>query len=154
MLSLLVGLGVLVVSLVSYGAATACLIQIVVWFFRSQTTRMTILKEISIMTVVGLVTVAAHLAQIAIWACALMLVGENSTFEEAFYSSAQNYPALGFGDINHSLRWRLLGPMEAVNGILLFGISTATMFAVMSRLVTMRLRYQATRANAAVADRE
>jgi hypothetical protein len=39
-----------------------------------------------------------------------------ATFETAFYFSAQNYTALGYGDVVLSQRWRLLGPLEAING--------------------------------------
>ena len=70
----------------------------------------------------------------------LSAVGEISTFEKAFYFSAENYTALGYGDIVLSERWRLLGPLEAINGLLLFGLSTAVLFAVMSRLIANRLR--------------
>jgi hypothetical protein len=69
------------------------------------------------------------------------MVGESSTFESAFYFSAENYTALGYGDIVLSDRWRLLGPLEAINGLLLFGLSTAVMFAIMSRLITNRLHF-------------
>jgi hypothetical protein len=72
----------------------------------------------------------------------VVLSGEISTFEMAFYYSAQNYTALGYGDAILSERWRLLGPLEAINGLLLFGLSTALMFAIMSRLVMNHLRYQ------------
>jgi hypothetical protein len=91
------------------------------------------------MIVVTLVTAAAHLTEIALWAVALLAIGEMSTFEKAFYVSAENYTALGYGDIVLSDRWRLLGPLEAINGLLLFGVSTAAMFAVLSRLVAHRL---------------
>ena len=64
---------------------------------------------------------------------------EISTLEKAFYFSAQNYTTLGYGDIGISDRWRLLGPLEAINGLLLFGLSTAAMFAALSRLVSGRL---------------
>ena len=74
------------------------------------------------------------------WAIVFLTIGEISTFEKAFYYSAQNYTALGYGDIVLSERWRLLGPLEAINGLLLFGLSTAVMFAVMSRLIANRLR--------------
>jgi hypothetical protein len=63
---------------------------------------------------------------------------EISTLEKAFYFSAQNYTTLGYGDIGISDRWRLLGPLEAINGLLLFGLSTAAMFAALSRLVSGR----------------
>ena len=56
--------------------------------------------------------------------------------------SAENYTALGYGDVVLSERWQLLGPLEAINGLLLFGLSTAVMFAIMSRLITHRLRFQ------------
>ena len=88
---------------------------------------------------VALITAAAHLTEIALWAVVFLLCGEISTFEKAFYFSAENYTALGYGDIVLSERWRLLGPLEAINGLLLFGLSTALMFAVMSRLIANRL---------------
>jgi hypothetical protein len=153
-LPLLVGLGVLVVSLITYGVATAFIVQIVARFFRSPAVKSTISRNVVVMTLIALITAALHLIQIAIWAGVLVVVDESSTFEEAFYSSAQNYTALGYGDIIHSQRWRLLGPLEAINGLLLFGISTATMFAVMSRLITNRLRVQASQSSAAVAKRK
>jgi hypothetical protein len=61
-------------------------------------------------------------------------------FETAFYVSAENYTSLGYGDFVLSPEWRLLGPLEAINGLLLFGLSTAVLFAVMSRLVMNHLR--------------
>jgi len=93
-------------------------------------------------TAVRFITAVTHLIEIALWAIVLLLCGDMRTFETAFYVSAQNYTALGYGDIVPSQRWRLLGPLEAINGLLLFGLSTAVMFAVLSGLVTPRLRYQ------------
>jgi hypothetical protein len=34
--------------------------------------------------------------------------------------------------------WRLLGPLEAANGMLMFGVSTAMVFAVIQRLIEAR----------------
>jgi Ion channel len=44
------------------------------------------------------------------------------------------YTTLGYGDIVLKPRWQLLSSLEAVNGIILFGVSTAFVFAVMRRL--------------------
>jgi hypothetical protein len=44
-----------------------------------------------------------------------------------------NYTTLGYGDITPTAEWRLLGPMTAMNGVLLFGWSTAVMFDVLQR---------------------
>src|SRR5262249_34513427 len=95
-----------------------------------------------VMMVVTLITAAAHLAQIALWAVALMLCGEIATFEKALYCSTQNYTALGYGDVPMSERWRLLGPLEAINGLLLVGLSTAGMFGVLSRLIKNNVCFQ------------
>jgi hypothetical protein len=97
------------------------------------------------MMLVTLLTATMHLFEIALWAIVLLLCGEMTTFETAYYFSAENYTALGYGDILLSARWRLLGPLEAINGLLLFGVSTAVMFAVLNRLITNRLRHHAHR---------
>jgi hypothetical protein len=142
LLPLLLGAGVLLGSLLSYGMATDLILRVVVRLTRSGHTSWGFWQSVAIMMIVTLITAATHLIQIALWAVALLMTGETSAFETAFYFSAQNYTALGYGDIGLSVRWRLLGPLEAINGLLLFGLSTAVMFAVMSRLITNRLRFQ------------
>jgi hypothetical protein len=84
----------------------------------------------------------AHIVEIAIWAVVLELCGEFTHFAGAFYHSAMNYTSLGYGDIVMSAQWKLLGPLEAANGLLMFGVSTATIFAVIGRLLQARLRHQ------------
>ncbi len=138
----LVGTGVLLASLLSYGMATAVIVHLLVRLIRAGFTGLGVWKNVSVMMIVALVTAAAHLIPIALWAVVFVMCGEIATFEKAFYFSAENYTALGYGDIVLSERWRLLGPLEAINGLLLFGLSTALMFAIMSRLITNRLRFQ------------
>jgi hypothetical protein len=137
--ALLFGVGVLVGSVLCYALATALLVQVVVRLDRTGYMGTVLWKNIAVMMVVTLIMAAAHLTQIALWAGAFVACGEIATFDKAFYLSAQDYTALGYGDIALSERWRLLGPLEAINGIMLFGLSTATVFAVMSRLIMNRL---------------
>jgi hypothetical protein len=139
LLPLVVGSGVLFGSVLSYALATELIVRIAVRLIRTGYAGLGFWRNVAVMMLVTLVTAAAHLIQIALWAFALLMVGEISTFEKAFYCSAENYTALGYGDIVLSERWRLLGPLEAINGLLLFGLSTAVMFAVMSRLIANRL---------------
>lgn len=80
------------------------------------------------------ILVAGNIAQIAIWACLFLLLGEFSQFNHAFYHSAVNFATLGYGDIVMSEAHRLLGPLEAVNGVLMIGFSTAVLMAVVSDL--------------------
>jgi Ion channel len=142
LLPLLVAAGVFVGSLLSFGLATAFILQLVVRLIHTGYGGQRIWKNVVFMLIVSFVTAAAHLVQIALWAAAYLMAGEFSTFDKAFYFSSQNYTALGYGDVILSERWRQLGPLESINGLLLFGLSTAVMFAVMSRLVKYRLRVQ------------
>lgn len=88
------------------------------------------------LSVVLLMLFAGHLVQIAIWAQLFMLVGEFDNFSTAYYHSAVNFASLGYGDIVMSEKWRLLGALEASNGVLMFGLSAATMFSVMQKIFT------------------
>lgn len=80
----------------------------------------------------------AHLVEIALWALVFVVCGEFHDFGTAYYHSAVNYTTLGYGDIIMSPSWRLLAPLEAANGVLMFGVSTALIFALIQRLVEAR----------------
>ena len=80
----------------------------------------------------------AHVVEIALWAVLFMICGEFRYFGTALYHSAVNYSTLGYGDIVMSPAWRMLGPIEAANGALLFGVSTAMIFAVIQRMILIR----------------
>jgi hypothetical protein len=154
-LALLVGAGMLLVSVLFFGVATALIVGLLARLTRAGGfTASVFWKDVAVMMAVTLITAAAHLVEIALWAVALLLCGEVSTFEKALYFSAENYTALGYGDIVLSERWRLLGPLEAINGLLLVGLSTAVMFAVLSRLIANRLREQLGPLDEAVLNRE
>ena len=80
----------------------------------------------------------AHLIEIALWAVLFVICGEFPEFGPAYYHSAVNYTTLGYGDVIMTPSWRLLGPLEAANGMLMFGVSTALIFAVIQRLIQDR----------------
>ena len=134
--SLLVAAGVFLVSLVCFAMTTTLIVNLALRLIR---VALGFWKSVAIMMIVSLVTAAAHMVEIALWAALLLICGEVASFPQAFYCSAQNYTALGYGDIHLSQRWQLLGPLEAVNGLLLFGLSTAIMFSVLSNLIAKRL---------------
>jgi hypothetical protein len=77
----------------------------------------------------------AHLIEIALWAVLFVICGEFQEFGIAYYHSAVNYTTLGYGDVIMTPSWKLLAPLEAADGALMFGVSTAMIFAVIVRLV-------------------
>jgi Ion channel len=95
-------------------------------------------SDLPIIVLATLGTLSAHLLEIALWAAVFMLCGEFPDFGTAFYHSAVNYTTLGYGDLVMSPHWRMLGPLEAANGMLLFGVTTAMVFALVQRLIEAR----------------
>jgi hypothetical protein len=96
------------------------------------------LIDLAIVAVAISFAFVAHLIEIALWAVLLILCGEFQEFATAYYLSAVNYSTLGYGDLLLTPSWRLLGPLEATNGALMFGVSAAMVFAVIQRLVLAR----------------
>jgi hypothetical protein len=95
-------------------------------------------KDIAIVAGATLVALAAHLVAIATWAMVFSLCGEFSQLGEAVYYSGLNYTTLG-DSAAISPSWRLLVPLEGANGMLMFGVSTAMLFALVQRLTQIRL---------------
>lgn len=87
-----------------------------------------------VISLVLVILFVGHLFQVAIWAMLFMYLGEFTDFLTAFYHSTVNFASLGYGDIVMSEKWRLLGALEASNGVLMFGLSAGTMLSVMSKL--------------------
>jgi hypothetical protein len=137
--ALLLGTGLLLASMLSFSIAIALVVSLMSRVIKGGYSGESFWKNVGIMIVITLVMAAAHLLEILLWATAVWASGEISSFEKAFYFSGQSYTTLGYGDVVLSDHWRLLGPLEAINGLLLFGLSTAVMFAALSRLVSGRL---------------
>jgi len=96
------------------------------------------LIDLAIVSVALTLAFVAHLVEIALWAALLIACGAFQAFGDAFYQSAVNYTTLGYGDVLMAPSLRLLGPLEAANGVLMFGVSAAMVFAVIQRLLVTR----------------
>ena len=84
---------------------------------------------------VMLILTAGNLLQITLWGVLFLALGEFTEFYEAIYHSGVNFASLGYGDIVMSKDWKLLGPLEAVNGVLMVGMSGAALRAMLQRLI-------------------
>ena len=73
--------------------------------------------------------VLGNLAQLSLWAVVFWLLGEFDSLVAAVYHSAVNFATLGYGDLVMSERYRFLGPLEAIHGGLMVGVSTAALMA-------------------------
>ena len=81
-----------------------------------------------------------HLTEASLWAGFYYKRGLFVDLETSLYFSLGSYTTIGFGDVLLPQRWRLLAGIEAIAGVLLCGVSTAFIFAVMTGMVQVRLR--------------
>jgi voltage-gated potassium channel Kch len=62
-------------------------------------------------------------------------ITEFETFEKSMYFSLVTFTTLGYGEITIASANRILAGLEAINGIILIGWSTAFMFAIFQELI-------------------
>ncbi len=86
---------------------------------------------IAVMVATVGVLLVAHVAEVVAWSLAYAILDAAPAEADVLYFSFVNYTTLGYGDVVPVERWRLLGPMTAMNGVLLFGWSTAVIFEVL-----------------------
>jgi len=92
-----------------------------------------------IVVMMGTVSVlmVAHASEVIVWSLAYLIVDATSAGSNPIYFAFVNYTTLGYGDVIPVQRWQLLGPMTAMNGVLLFGWSTAVIFEVLRKTMTL-----------------
>jgi hypothetical protein len=84
------------------------------------------------------VLMAAHACEVLVWSLAYGLVDAVPAGTNLLYFAFVNYTTLGYGDVVPVERWRLIGPMTAMNGVLLFGWSTAVIFEVLRKAMAVK----------------
>jgi hypothetical protein len=77
---------------------------------------------------------AATLVEVLVWAWTYILLGEFNAIEPAIYFSTVTFTTVGFGDVVLDDRWRLLSALEAANGIIMFGWTTAIVIYAVQRV--------------------
>jgi hypothetical protein len=135
---LVVGAGAVACTIFIHALALAATINLVRHERRAGRAGSGALIDLAIVAVVISLAFVAHLIEIALWAVLFVICGEFQEFGTTYYHSSVNYTTLGYGDLLLTPSWRLLGPLEATNGMLMFGVSAAMVFAVIQRLVQDR----------------
>lgn len=98
-------------------------------------TRIETAQSVGILTTVTLGLFLLHTIEIWAWAALYMLVGEFTELAPALYFSTVTFTTLGYGDVTLSADWQVLSGIEAANGILLFGVSTAVLLSAFRRII-------------------
>lgn len=98
------------------------------------------LSLIAVMIPTVSVLMVTHALEVIVWSLAYSIVDAAPTDANLVYFAFVNYTTLGYGDVVPVERWRLLGPMTAMNGVLLFGWSTAVIFEVLRKALALQQR--------------
>jgi Ion channel len=88
-------------------------------------------RLVAVMISAVTVLMIAHFAEVLVWSLIYVIFGVAPEGADIVYFAFVNYTTLGYGDVTPVERWHLLGPMTAMNGVLLFGWSTAVVFEVL-----------------------
>ena len=76
----------------------------------------------------------AHFLEAAAWGLFFWRTGLTKTFVDGVYFATTSTTGVGYGDLVLASPWRILGPLSSINGILMFGCSTAFLFVVLQNI--------------------
>lgn len=99
--------------------------------YRHGLSRPSLGSTILTLSLVMLFMLFGNFLQMSIWAGLYVVLGEFETFAQALYFSGVTFSTLGYGDLVLSPPRQLLSALEATNGILMFGVSTAVLTAAL-----------------------
>jgi hypothetical protein len=137
-IKILIGSGMIMLNLGIQVLAIALLMSFLQRRIRSGGITLGATGSARVLALIMLFLLFAHLLQFATWGALFVGIGEFQDFETAFYHSTVNFTSLGYGDIVMSEEWRLLGALEAANGVLMFGLSAGLILSSMNALFKRR----------------
>lgn len=76
-----------------------------------------------------------HMGEISLWGLFYLWQGCLPDAESALYFSGATYTTVGYGDLVLPPSWRMLAPLEALTGILMYGLSTGMFFALVGKWI-------------------
>jgi len=128
---LLVGAAASLVNIAIHAIWTVHLDHAVHRFWTKRAHHAFLLQRVLLMMGAVAVLMAAHTLEVLVWALTYAAVGATPAGVSRVYFAFVNYTTLGYGDVLPVPEWQLLGPLTAMNGILLFGWSTAAIIEVL-----------------------
>ncbi|MEG6508483.1 potassium channel family protein [Methyloligella sp. 2.7D] len=103
-----------------------------------------LIQRSAVIITTGVLLVIAHYVEVRVWALTYEWVDAAPPNTPLVYFAFSNYTTLGYGDIVPVDEWRLLGPITALNGVMLISWSTALVYAVLQGTGVMKIRGGAT----------
>lgn len=137
---LIIGLPVMLLCLAIQASLTGVSFQYYLRHLPAGGVQLKMWGSIRLLMAVMLILMLGNLLQISIWGVLFLWLGEFTDLYEAVYHSAVNYASLGYGDIVMSANRKMLGPLEAVNGVLMCGMTAGVLMAILQEQVKRLIR--------------
>lgn len=135
---ILFGILLTAVTVAMHTAGTVAFIRYSKNRFRVRKTKPAEFRLLDMCRVIGItaaVLLVLHLVEVLMWAVAYYTIPgieTPTTVEECIYFSMVTFTSLGYGDIVIHSSWRLFSAIQAMAGMLVFGWSSALLFAAMN----------------------
>src|SRR5262245_28308539 len=126
-----VGGGVSICNIAIHALMMTIVVQVSRTIAKRETSHSSLLL-IGVMIAAVSILMIAHALEVIVWSLAYWIVGIAPDAKLVYFAFV-NYTTLGYGDVIPAERWQLLGPITAMNGVLLFGWSTAVIFEVLRK---------------------
>lgn len=126
LISLIVGVPVMLLCLLLQALMVAYSVRLYV-HYRDSLGAPSVSSIMRLLALVMLLMSLGNFLQMGVWAVLFRALGEFEGFTQALYFSGVTFATLGYGDVVLSPEWQMLSPLEAANGVLMFGVSTAMM---------------------------
>ena len=139
MMNLLVGLPVMLMCLVLQATVSFWSVR---YYLRQSGRKLLhagLIAGVRPLLIVMIILMAGNFLQVVIWGSLFVCLGEFDEVYQAIYHSGVNFTSLGYGDVVMSHRWKLLGPLEAATGVVMFGLTAAALMAVLQHLIKVHL---------------
>jgi hypothetical protein len=135
LVDLAIGFSLMLACLVVQAAITFWSVRYYVRHSSSVAAPLKFFASIRPLAVAMLAMLAGNFIQITLWGALFLWMGEFKELYEAVYHSAVNFSSLGYGDFVMSKNRKLLGPLEAVNGVIMLGMTSAALVVILQQLI-------------------
>jgi hypothetical protein len=128
---ILTGLGIMVLTIIIHASFMVAGLRIAQWrLSHFGSTRRELLRAVLVSTMT-LWMFLAIVIEAWLWALVYLYNPQITTIpdlETAFYFSMVTFTTLGYGDVVLTGQWRVLASIQAANGVIVFGWTTALIF--------------------------
>jgi len=136
---LMIGVPVMLLCLAIQASLTGVAMQYYLRHIPANGARMNGSGSIRLLMAVMLILMLGNVLQISLWGVLFLWLGEFTSLQQSVYHSAVNYSSLGYGDLVMSEPRRMLGPLEAVNGVLMCGMTAGVLMGILQAQIKQAL---------------